>query len=197
LLKERVHQLSAADCKSVLARAIACADAEQVSELLAQVSAGDQRRPLLGQELVILNSEATSKEEVIRELVRALYVAGRTDEPDALEDALWAREATYSTGLGHGFAIPHCKTNSVRSGSMCVLKLSQPVNWGTTVDDAPVSVVILLALREADANRRHMQVFSQLARRLMSEEFRNGLAGLAEAGAVAAFLNQQLQVEVS
>ena len=35
-------------------------------------------------------------------------VAGRTDRPRDVEEAVWAREETYSTGLGFGFAVPHC-----------------------------------------------------------------------------------------
>ena len=56
--------------------------------------------------LVLLDSAAATKEDAIREMVEALYLAGRTESPERLEEAVWAREAVYSTGLGHGFAIP-------------------------------------------------------------------------------------------
>jgi fructose-specific PTS system IIA-like component len=82
-------------------------------------------------------------------------VAGRTDDPEQLEEAAWAREAAYSTGLGHGFAIPHCKTDAVRFGSIGVLKPKEPIEWGS-LDGAPVRVVILLATRQSGADTAHM-----------------------------------------
>ncbi len=114
---------------------------------------------------------AARRRKPIAELVGALFAAGRTEQPRALEDAIWAREATYSTGLGFGFAIPHCKSDAVASSSIGVLRLAQPVEWGSN-DGQPVRCVILLAMRESDAQGTHMKVFSKLARRLMHEEFR-------------------------
>jgi fructose-specific PTS system IIA-like component len=110
-------------------------------------------------------------------MVEALYVAGRTESPERLEDAVWAREAVYSTGLGHGFAIPHCRTDAVTDDSIAILRLRQPVEWGS-LDGAPVRMAILLATRLAtreSAGGGHMQVFSRLARRLMHQSFREGL----------------------
>src|SRR6202000_841527 len=76
--------------------------------------------------------------------------------------------------LGHGFAIPHCKTDAVAANSIGILKLDDPIEWGS-IDGDPVRLVILLALRESNQNGTHMKVFSRLARKLMDEEFRGRL----------------------
>jgi len=54
---------------------------------------------------------------------------GRTKNPHMVEETVWQREQVYSTGFGHGFAMPHCKTNAVRSNSLVLLKLRAPVAW--------------------------------------------------------------------
>lgn len=192
-LKERVSRLSNTDCGELAARTLRCRDAEAVKALLRANPPIDKAWPLLDRELVILESESESKEEAIRELVNACYVAGRTDNVDAMEDALWARESLYSTGFGFGFAIPHCKTDAVVAGSLAVLKLKKPVDWGAT-DGGPTSVAILLALRENAPEGAHMQVFSQLARKLMNEEFRRTLAESANADSVLQFLARELNI---
>nr|WP_231568955.1 PTS sugar transporter subunit IIA [Photobacterium gaetbulicola] len=51
---------------------------------------------------------------------------GRTDNAYALEDDIWAREAVFSTGLGHGFAIPHTKSDNIRHSSISIAQLKTP-----------------------------------------------------------------------
>ena len=45
----------------------------------------------------------------------AMFIAGRVDSPAELEEAIWQREDVYSTGFGHGFAVPHCKSQAVKA----------------------------------------------------------------------------------
>ena len=54
---------------------------------------------------------------------------------------------------------------------------------------------MLLALRERDADRRHLQVFARLARKMMSEEFRAELMSAATADAVVESLRRHLEGE--
>ena len=122
--------------------------------------------------MFVIESDATSKEEAIKQGVDRLFVMGRTDDFQAVEDAIWRREATYSTGFGHGFAIPHCQTNAVRFNSLVLLKLKSPAAWNS-LDGQPVRVVILLAIRAAHGGgNAHMQVLAKLARKIMDEDFR-------------------------
>ena len=96
-----------------------------------------------------------------------------------MEDAVWARESVYSTGLIHGFAIPHCRTDAVSANSIGILRLERPIEWGS---GSPVRMVILLAIRESGQNGLHMKVFSKLARKLMDEKFRERLMEIEDTG---------------
>jgi fructose-specific PTS system IIA-like component len=195
ILKERISRLTISDCESVLSKALKCKGMAEVESLLATGALSSPDSSLLDRDLVVLNSKSESKEEAIREIINAFYVEARTNDPDGLEEAVWTREEVYSTGLGHGFAIPHCKTDAVITESIGVLKLSKPVEWGA-LDGQPVHTVILLAARESNANGRHMQVFSQLARKLMNEKFRSQLEQTEDADAVLGYLVGELGVEV-
>jgi phosphoenolpyruvate-protein phosphotransferase len=190
--KRRTAQLSAGDCKSILDQALDCGRATEVDELLS-LRQPQPAEPLLSKELVVLGSTSQSKEEVIQEMVDAFYVSTRTEDRHLLEEALWARESLYSTGLGYGFATPHCKTNAVAADSICVLRLNEPINWDS-VDGERVRMVVLLALRDSEAANNHMQVFSSLARKLMNEEFRQHLLKLNTASEITAYLAEQLGI---
>jgi len=188
--KRALSKYDAVDCQKILERALACKNSSEVDQLL-PLQPSRQQEPLISEELVVLGSRSQTKEEVIEEMVDAFYVANRTDDRHLLEEALWAREDLYSTGLGFGFATPHCKTNAVTSDSICVLRLKDPIHWDS-VDGEPVSVVVLLALRDSESASTHMQVFSILARKLMSEDFRHSLLQAETRTAVTVYLGEQL-----
>ena len=189
-LKQKIAALSAEQGRSLLSRALACAEAKEVEELLVPQSVG-QPAPLLSEELVLLESTSRTKEEVIQEMVDAFYVHNRTADRDAMEEALWAREAEYSTGLGHAFAIPHCKTDAVTANSICILRLKEPIEWDS-IQGERVRVVVLLAMRSSDGANSHMQVFSSLARRLDDEDFREHLLKYETPRQITTYLDQQL-----
>ncbi|MGA2245031.1 MAG: phosphoenolpyruvate--protein phosphotransferase [Verrucomicrobiota bacterium] len=169
-LKAELSRLKQAACRKLLEAALNCATADEVGALLEQFPT-QTSVPLLETELVLIESDATTKAEAIKQGVDRLFVLGRTDDSPAVEDAIWRREATYSTGFGHGFAIPHCQTNAVRFNSLVLLKLKSPVAWNS-LDGQPVRIVILLAIRAAQAGATHMQVLARLARKIMDDDFR-------------------------
>ena len=192
-IKARISALHIPGCEQLLHRAIMCGTAREVDDLLERTQASRAAQPLLSEELVLLGSTSQSKEEVIQEIVDAFYIVGRTDDRHQLEEALWAREDVYSTGLGYGFATPHCKTEAVSTDSICVLKLDQPINWGS-VDSEPVRMIVSIVMRGPHNSESHLQVFSTLARQLMNEEFRDRLFHVETAREVVSYLVQQLGV---
>jgi fructose-specific phosphotransferase system IIA component len=124
--------------------------------------------------------------------VDRLFVLGLVRDSRAVEEAVWQREQTYTTGFGQGFAIPHCKCNEVQSHSLVLLKLRRPVDWGA-LDDQPVRLMILLAIGGSDAATEHIKLLAKLARKLMDAEFRSTLEQLADAQALCGFLGKSLE----
>jgi multiphosphoryl transfer protein len=188
--KAEMASLATTECAAILEQALACHDTAEVEGLLARAE-GQRPLPLIDADLIVTTGSARTKEEAIKEAIDRLYVAGRTDRPRDVEEAVWRREAVYSTGFGHSFAIPHCKTDAVRANSLVLLKLDAAVEWGS-VDEKPVSVLILLAIRESDQATAHMKVLASLARKVMHEEFRDELARQTDPQKLSAFLRESL-----
>jgi fructose-specific PTS system IIA-like component len=171
--KAELSSMTSDECARLVDAVKAAATDEEVQHLFVRAHA-HQSAPIVTPDLVDTRGDARTKSEAIKEAIDRLYVAGRTDRPRDVEDAVWRREADYSTGFGHGFAIPHGRTDAVRANSLAVLKLREPVEWGS-LDDRPVRIVVLLALRESGAATAHLRILATLARRLMHEEFRQQL----------------------
>jgi len=92
--------------------------------------------------------------------------------------------------MGFGVAIPHCRHDAVLADSIAVLRLQQPIRWGSE----DVRLVLLLAITGAAANKTHLQIFSQLARKLMDETFREQLLTAPDSAAVLQVLSDALQL---
>jgi len=190
-LKRAVRHFSLDDCKRFVSEITACRERAEIEALVESAQRRSSTLPLLREDLILLDSDSRTKEEAIQELVNTFYIAARTHDRQQLEEAVWAREAVYSTGLGYGFAAPHCKTDAVSANSIGVLRLKNPIDWGAA-DHEPVRMVILIAMRELQTANGHMQVFSELARKLMNEEFREGLLALQDAPKMMQYLGEQL-----
>jgi fructose-specific PTS system IIA-like component len=172
-LKAELPALTMADCEELVEQTLQSANASEVSKRLDDFAL-KHNPPLLEPELVIVNSDAATKEEAIKQAADQLFVLGRTEDARVVEEAVWQREAAYSTGFGHGFAIPHCKSKDVRFNSMVVLKPRVPVAWNS-LDGQPVRVMIMLAMRETTGTTAHMKVLARLSRRVMDTDFRSQL----------------------
>jgi fructose-specific PTS system IIA-like component len=200
-LKSRVALADAECCRALLDRACECDEPHEVEALLAGAGwcrADRATAPIVERDLIEIASDARTKEEAIKEAVDLLFVAGRTALPRDVEEAVWAREETYSTGLGHGFAVPHAKTDAVTSPTLAVLRLASPVEWAA-IDDKPVRTVLLLVVPESEAagggGAGHMKVFARLARKLMHEAFRERLTGAASIEAIERCLRDELDLD--
>jgi len=191
-LKAELLRLKLADCRQLLIAALACATAGEVAALLDHFSA-QHSAPLLAPELIVVDVDAANKEEAIKRAVDLLYIHGRTEQPRLVEQAVWQREASYSTGFGDGFAIPHCQTGAVLANSLVLLRLREPVAWGS-LDDVPVRVVLLLVIRDFAGANEHMKIIASLARQVMHEDFRARLEHETETGAICNLLQSKLGV---
>lgn len=118
------------------------------------------RAPLVG----------TDKKSVIDELVDVLAAAGRVSDSKALKDAVWQREQTRTTGIGHGLAIPHGKCPGMSGLSMAIGKPSTPMDF-EAIDGKPVKLIVLLA-SPPDRTSDHIQALARISRLMTMDQFR-------------------------
>ncbi len=117
--------------------------------------------------------EAHSKEEMIGELVDVLADNGDISDRQAVMDAVLNREATRTTAIGGGLAIPHGKSSAVGKLMMVIGKVSQPAEV-KGIDGQPVTLVILLVYPDSQSGP-HMEALARLSRLLDMEKFRSAL----------------------
>ena len=80
---------------------------------------------------------ASDKQDVINELVDLLEGCGQVTDTESLKNAVWTREQTRTTGIGHGLAIPHGKCASMKGLAIAIGKPATPIDF-EAIDSQPV-----------------------------------------------------------
>jgi PTS system nitrogen regulatory IIA component len=115
--------------------------------------------------------DEADKRMVIATLVTSLVRARKINAENAdeiIEGAL-AREAIGSTGIGHGIAIPHCRTPLVKS-ICCAYGTSDSGIDFDSLDGEPVFSVFLL-LTPPEHKEQHLQLMKSFASQIRKEHF--------------------------
>lgn len=127
---------------------------------------------LLQRDTIQLNLRASSKREVIEELVDVLDRAGKLSDRNGYRDAILKRESESTTGLGEGIAIPHAKTSAVKTPAIAFGR-SEGVDY-EALDGQPSRLFFMIAAGE-NANNEHLETLSKLSVYLMDPAFQERL----------------------
>lgn len=131
-------------------------------------------RSLINEDLIELNLAAETQKEAISQLTSLLGQQGRIESETAFIQGVLERESEFSTGFGNGFAIPHCKSDTVKTASIIIGKTKNGIEWNS-LDGSPVTFIIMLAIPAAEGGTTHLQILSILSGKLMDDEFRDQL----------------------
>ncbi|WP_404353246.1 fructose-specific PTS transporter subunit EIIC [Exiguobacterium aurantiacum] len=127
---------------------------------------------LLKKDTIQLNLRSRSKAEVIEELVDVLDRAGKLSDRNGYRDAILAREAQSTTGLGEGIAIPHAKTKAVKQPAIAFGR-SEGIDY-EALDGQNSRLFFMIAAGE-HANNEHLETLSKLSVFLMDPAFQERL----------------------
>jgi PTS system fructose-specific IIC component len=133
---------------------------------------------LLTKETMILQLQANTKEEVIEELVAKLQEAGVLADAQAFKEAIWAREAQSTTGVGDGIAIPHAKTAAVKRPAVAFGRSKTGIDYDA-LDGKPSHLFFMIAAPEG-ANNTHLEALARLSSMLMDASFRAQLESASD-----------------
>lgn len=128
---------------------------------------------MLDKKLMNLDLKAKDKTSVIEELVDMLVKEGYALSKETVLKAVMEREATASTGVGMGIAIPHGKSNGVTKPSIVFGKSKAGIDF-ESLDEQPSYMFFLITVPE-DSASEHLKALSQLSRRLMNKDVRKQL----------------------
>lgn len=129
---------------------------------------------LLKKDAIELNTSVASKSDAIDKLVALHQKAGNLLDVKAYKEAILAREAQGSTAIGEGIAVPHAKSESVKTPGLSAITVPSGVDY--EAPDGKNSDILFMIAAPLDGDL-HLEILSRLMVMLMEPEFCAALRG--------------------
>ncbi len=128
---------------------------------------------LINEELIMINANLNDKKAVFENVCNLLEAEDSLLDRELYLEDLFIREEMAETAPGYSFAIPHAKSKGVKKTSLVFISLKNEIDW---TDSEKVKYIFAIAVPYGDPNDEHLKILAVLARKMMSEDFRNELS---------------------
>ncbi|MFC0404801.1 fructose PTS transporter subunit IIA [Enterococcus ureilyticus] len=129
---------------------------------------------VIKKDMILLQTKFQMKDEVLHALVQKAGEAGLISDETLFLNAVLNREAEVPTAIGYQIAIPHGKSEVVKTPFIGFLQTEEEFIW-TKGHEEQVKLVFLIGIPAENENNIHLKFISQLSKKLLDEEFRNQL----------------------
>jgi PTS system nitrogen regulatory IIA component len=145
-------------------------------------------KKVLSKETISLHLKGTTKEAIINEMLDILVAAGKIEKRAEALAAIMERENKMSTGMKHGIAIPHGKSQTIRDLVACIGISDTPVEFGA-LDHQPCRIFIL-TLSPVEKTGPHLQFLAEVSLLFKSSEKRAEILSATSEEAVFRILSE-------
>ncbi|MCL2043642.1 MAG: PTS sugar transporter subunit IIA [Treponema sp.] len=145
-------------------------------------------KTVLTAETINLNLKGSSKNEIINELLDILVAAKKIPDREAALSAVFDREQKMSTGMKHGIAIPHGKSNTIEDLVACIGISEKPVDFDS-LDHEPCRIFIM-TLSPIEKTGPHLQFLAEISLLFKSAEKRQEILKAESPEAIIQILSE-------
>ena len=123
---------------------------------------------LLKKDAIALNTAVASKSEAIDKMISLHNAVGNLSDVDSYKEAILARENQGTTAIGEGIAVPHAKSDSVKTPGLSAITVPGGVDYGAP-DGKPSDILFMIAApMDGDL---HLEILSRLMVMLMAVSY--------------------------
>ena len=144
---------------------------------------------------IIPSLASTTRDEAIAELVGAMAEAGAVpgDRVQDFTDAIVAREAQASTGIGNGIAFPHARVKGIKKPVVAIGCRAEGIEF-SSIDAKPVDVVVLLLSNPEDPGE-HLEAMEGVFKHVQRQAFRTEIRACQTRDEIAAVVQKADELE--
>ena len=124
----------------------------------------------LSKQTIAIGMPGVSKNEIIRNLVDLAAESGKVRDVEQALESVMLREAKMSTGMQHGIAIPHGKTDAVEELVAAFAVSQEPVDFDS-IDGKPAQIFVC-TLSPKNRSGPHIQFLAEIGKLLAESDRR-------------------------
>ncbi len=145
-------------------------------------------RDLTAPTAIDLDLRGGTKEEVLAEMVSLLDLSA--EDRAAITALVREREAEGSTGVGHGIAIPHCRSPVMDQVRVAFGRHREGVAYDA-MDGEPVHAVFLIVAPPVEVSNEYLRVLGQVARFVREGDVPGRLEALTDPAELLALMDEK------
>ena len=144
-------------------------------------------KDLLKAQSIVINAPVATKDEAIDKMIDLHEAAGNLSDKDVYKQGILKRESEGTTAIGEGIAIPHCKSDAVKTPGLTALTVPEGVDYDAP-DGEPSNLLFMIAApMDGDL---HLDVLAKLMTLLMDMDLRKKLLAAKSGEEFLDVLNQ-------
>ena len=125
-------------------------------------------KDILSPESMIMDLQATTKDEAINEMADLEVATGIVNNKEKFVESIWAREKESTTGIGGGIAMPHARNEYINKARVLFAKSEKGVDYDS-LDQQPVHLFFMITA-PAGADNTHLQALAKLSSLLINPD---------------------------
>lgn len=127
------------------------------------------QKDIIMPEQVFLNQNLETKEAILKYISNKAVQLEIADEQASILEGLKKREEESSTGMENGIAIPHVASEHIFTAKLIIVQLDHGIEW-PSLDDQNTDFIISILVPK-DNESKHLEILSQLSRKLIDESY--------------------------
>ncbi|MCP1224222.1 PTS sugar transporter subunit IIA [Sebaldella sp. S0638] len=146
---------------------------------------------ILENKQIFLDENLSTKDTVMSFIAEKSKLLGITDDENGLYQKLWEREKEYPTAVLDLIAIPHVKSDLIKTSKLLFIRLTDAVDWDSP-DGFKVKSVFVILVPEKDAGQKHLEILSKVAVSLLEEDFQSMIMNMKTGDELIKYIKENL-----
>ena len=126
---------------------------------------------ILDPECIVTDLKAEKKEAAVKELIDILQAKGKISDKEAIFNEVMLRESIISTGMSHGVAVPHARTEGIDCVQIALGIKRSGIDFDA-IDSHPSKIIFLL-VSSTKKNDPHIKILASISAYFYREDFVN------------------------
>jgi len=137
----------------------------------------------LKEEMIILDLKSKSKTDAINELGKVIVNSNKIRNAEEFIKEVFNREELCSTGIGNEVALPHARTDCVKSFVVAFGRSIEGIEF-ESIDKKPVKLIFLMGTPEKTGLKDYLHILAHINRVLQKKLFREKLLAASNASEI-------------
>lgn len=146
---------------------------------------------LLSKENIIMDMQAKTKEEAIKEFIDLGTRLGKIINADTFFEKLMQKENLSSSGLEHGVAVPHLRHDCVEDLFILVGISKRGVDFHA-IDGSLSKIMFFIGAKRND--KRYLPILARISRLMMDEDNREDILEAVSADEILEIISEREQL---